>query len=94
MGKYSVKEYTIDLADLRDRADLHERIFEALPLPEWYGYNLDALYDVLTEPMEPCRIIFLHFEDAEEVLGGYAKALRHMLCDVMEENDDIEVTFS
>ena len=89
-----VRDYTVDLKGLRDRADLHERIFHALPLPEWYGYNLDALYDVLTEPMEPMRIRFLHFKDAERVLGAYANALRHMLCDVMDENNNIECIFS
>ena len=44
------KEYIIDLTGTEDRAQLHDRIEQGLPLPEWYGRNLDALYDVLTEP--------------------------------------------
>ena len=94
MADYSTKEYIIDLNGLRDRADLHERIFHALPLPEWYGYNLDALFDVLTEPTEPMRIVFLNYKDAEKVLGAYANAFRHMIQDVMEENEEVECVFA
>ena len=94
MTEKKVQEYTVDLENLIDRNDLHRRLRMDLPLPVGYGNNLDALYDVLTEPMEPCRIWFLHFRDAEEALGAYASAFRHMLEDVMEENEDVECRFS
>ena len=38
------REYRIDLRGVRDRSGLHDRIEQALPLPRWYGRNLDALY--------------------------------------------------
>ena len=41
--------FTVDLSGVSDRKGLHDRIQEALPLPEYYGRNLDALYDALTE---------------------------------------------
>ena len=46
-------EYVIDLAGVTARKELHERIEAALPVPEWYGKNLDALHDVL-DIMLPC----------------------------------------
>ena len=47
-------DYRIDLTGIGNRADLHDRLQEALPLPVWYGRNLDAFYDCLTEQAEEC----------------------------------------
>ena len=44
------REYIIELEGVDSRKELHERIAQVLPLPDWYGRNLDALYDMLTEP--------------------------------------------
>ena len=49
-------EYLIDLSGVTDRDSLHQCLRDALPLPEWYGNNLDALYDSMTEmsvPVDP-----------------------------------------
>lgn len=44
------RRFTIDLSTVGDDAGaLHKLLRAALPLPEYYGDNLDALYDVLTE---------------------------------------------
>lgn len=40
---------TLDAAGLRDKAQAHNYLMEALALPGYYGKNLDALYDCLTE---------------------------------------------
>ncbi len=42
-------DYVIDLTGVTSREELHDRIEEALPLPGYYGRNLDALYDALQE---------------------------------------------
>ena len=42
-------EYKIDLSRVTDVTSLHEQLMESLPLPAWYGRNLDALYDALTD---------------------------------------------
>ena len=47
-------DYRIDLTGIGNRADLHDRLQEALPLPVWYGRNLDAFYDCLTEQVYGC----------------------------------------
>ena len=41
-------EYTIDLRNVKDPESMHDIIEYSLPVPEYYGRNLDALYDVLT----------------------------------------------
>ena len=35
--------YRIDIRDVRTRDELHSKVAEVLPLPEYYGRNLDAL---------------------------------------------------
>ena len=43
------KHYYINLGDNPDSAALHKILRASLPLPETYGDNLDAWYDILTE---------------------------------------------
>ena len=40
---------TIDCGGCADKKDLHARIAAALGFPDWYGHNLDALMDCLTD---------------------------------------------
>ena len=39
----------VDLADCRDRASAMHAISHAFGFPRWFGSNLDALYDALTD---------------------------------------------
>ncbi len=65
----------IDGAALRGREALHGALAEQLRLPPWYGKNLDALYDCLTEPGEA---LFLRVRNAA-ALGNYAKPFLRVL---------------
>ncbi|WP_235375538.1 barstar family protein [Pseudomonas aeruginosa] len=38
----------IELADVDSAARLHERLREALALPQWYGCNWDAFWDAIS----------------------------------------------
>lgn len=40
---------TIDCGGCADKKELHARIAAALDFPDWYGHNLDALMDCLTD---------------------------------------------
>lgn len=42
-------EHVVDGADIRDRAAMLAAIAEALSFPDWFGHNLDALHDCLTD---------------------------------------------
>jgi RNAse (barnase) inhibitor barstar len=39
----------IDCSDIQNAGQLHRKMARLLAFPEWYGHNLDALYDCLTE---------------------------------------------
>lgn len=86
-------DYRIDLTGIGNRADLHDRLQEALPLPVWYGRNLDAFYDCLTEQAEEWNLTFCGTGDADAVLPAYMDALRRLCMAAQAENDRLRVTF-
>ena len=66
-------EYKLDFTDIDSVEKLHDYLAEKLPLPNYYGRNLDALYDSLME-MPLCMISLYNFA-ALEALGDYALSL-------------------
>ena len=42
-------EIIIDCGGIATKQELHEHIAETLGFPDWYGHNLDALMDCLTD---------------------------------------------
>ena len=44
-----MEEKIIDCTRIKTKEDLHRIFRETLRFPEWYGNNLDALYDCLSE---------------------------------------------
>ncbi len=46
-----VVERILDFSDCEYLGEIHQIIQEKLELPEWYGNNLDALWDALTGVM-------------------------------------------
>ena len=88
-----MEEYYVDLSGISDKAGLHRRLREHLPLPPWYGNNLDALYDSLTEMPVPSRLHFLSWEDALGSMPSYFKGFCHLLLDVQQDNPGLSVVF-
>ena len=81
----------IDGGTIGSREALHRALREALSLPDWYGNNLDALYDCLTDLHEPAELTVLNAGKLRESLGGYVSSLCHVLCDSEEENGNLTV---
>ena len=65
---------------------LHRAVSEALDFPDWYGENLDALYDCLTDSQEETEILIVHKQKLEEHLGNYVSAMTKMLSQAEKEN--------
>ena len=76
---------------MTDRAAVHAHLKEALALPDYYGRNLDALYDLLTEPCEPTVITLKNSELMKAHLGSYASPLLTTLLDAEKANPNITV---
>lgn len=85
--------YYIDLSEVQDRETLYERLFEILPLPEYCGRNLDALYDAFTGEISDSRVFFTGFDALEENLSGYGSVFRAMCEEASEANPTLELFF-
>ena len=83
----------IDGGLMTSREAAHDLLAARLGLPEYYGRNLDALYDALTERGEPTRLVVLHREELVEFLGGYGRALLETLEDADRANPTLEVLY-
>ena len=84
-----VKE--LDGRQITDRKTLHDQLQLQLELPAYYGRNLDALYDILTERGNPMTVVVTHWEDIEQSLGHYAAALMDTLYDAAKANSALTI---
>ena len=82
-----MKTVYIDFTDLGDFEDFYAQLKEKLPLPEFFGDNLDALYDFLSgfaelplhmefvnmsvDQLETFEDLLVTLEDAEEELKDF-----------------------
>ena len=76
----------IDGAAIETREQLHDELAEQLALPEYYGRNLDALFDCLTDLREDTELRLAHPEELFAHLGVYADVLQAVLRDACAEN--------
>ena len=89
-----MRQITIDGGEITGRENLHDVLKRTLELPEWYGRNLDALYDCLTaEPTEETEILVTNCEALEENLGTYGKVFLRLLEEAEEETSRLRVRF-
>jgi len=85
-------QITIDLTNIRDKESFHDKIQEAIDCPSYYGRNLDALYDVLTD----CGTMELNFEgytDFAQDMPGYSASFKDMCLEAIAENHDLAILF-
>lgn len=89
-------EYLIDLTGACTRKDLHDRIENSIPVPEWYGRNLDALYDVLTDPFfgANCLICFTGCAGFKDSMPQYFAAMQHMCAAACEANPGLMIEYA
>ena len=70
-----MKRILIDGRSCQDKQTLHQQLKNQLAFPDYYGKNLDALYDMLSATQEEIEIGFLNREELYGNLGSYADAL-------------------
>lgn len=81
----------IDFTDIGDYDDFYAQLKEKLTLPEFFGDNLDALYDSLTGFVElPLHIEFVNMSvDQLEIFEDLLVTLE----DAHDELDDFTFTY-
>ena len=65
-----MRKIILDIEKMRSLPMLHKYLHTALALPEYYGANLDALYDCLTEIAEPTELVVPTKVAQEDYLAG------------------------
>lgn len=87
-----MRKIELDLKKMNSVANLHQHLFKVLDLPKYYGCNLDALHDCLTEIGEKLEIVVPAQVTEEKYLGAYGEGLLQVLQDSAEENDCLKIT--
>ena len=83
----------IDGRFFETKARAHEILISALHFPDYYGKNLDALHDCLTD-MKCAQVCVYFAADARRMLGAYADALFQVMLDSAKENAGLTVRIS
>lgn len=77
---------------MKTREKAHAHIARRLSFPSYYGKNLDALHDLLTERMEDTEIIIKGSERLREAMDGYGARIIKVMLDCEEENSHLKIT--
>lgn len=77
---------------MTDRPAAHSHLAQRLDLPTYYGRNLDALYDVLTEIGTDTELILEDPAAVAENLGKYGEALLSTMQEAAEANLHLTIT--
>lgn len=76
----------IDGVLVTGKRGLHAYLAKRLDFPDYYGHNLDALYDLLMSRQEETEIRLVHLPALQATLGDYANKLIKLLANVAEKN--------
>ena len=83
-----MKQITLDGNKLADASLVHDYLKEMLAFPEYYGNNLDALYDCLTDLSDMEIVITAPAED-----GAFFRRIRSVFTAAASEDATLVVTF-
>lgn len=87
-----MKEITIDGGSVFTSSDLHDALSGALLFPAYYGRNLDALYDCLTEIGEDTHLILANWHHIEFHLKDYSGKAVYVFHCAQDENPKLKVS--
>lgn len=79
----------LDATMLRERLPAHDYLKESLALPDYYGKNLDALYDCLTE-LEETEIRFVNLEAAGD---SYFSRVLSVFQEARDQNPRLRLSY-
>ena len=84
-----IKRCTLDGKTIGSIDDLYDQLSARLSLPEHFGRNLDALWDVLsTDVQGSFEIVWKHTGDSKKLMGSdFSRAIK-LLKDLQKERDN------
>ncbi|GGS41622.1 MULTISPECIES: barstar family protein [Actinokineospora] len=91
-------DHVLDGADVRTKLDFYDAVAEVLRFPDWFGHNLDALYDCLTDlswlPEGDHVLVWTHPEVLAEADPAGYRAIQAVLADAVADFTDVARAFS
>lgn len=84
-------EIILNGKEILDRKTLFTQLKEQIKSEEFYGDNLDALWDVLSSTDEKIKIIIVNRECLNNHLGEYAELLIELFHDLKDVNDFVSI---
>ena len=90
-----MRKVILDMNHPQSKAEVQDYLKEAFSFPDYYGKNLDALYDELTSVTEPTSVgFFMPYPDLEEMdidLMVYIDRVKEVFLDAETVNPDLAV---
>lgn len=83
----------IDGGQMLNHRMAHDHLTERLHFPDYYGRNLDGLYDLLSERGTPTQLVVRHKRTLLSWLGDYGEAICQTLEDAERSNPMLEILF-
>lgn len=85
--------FTIDLTTVHSYYGLHEHLKEVFSFPDWYGRNMDALWDLLHCSFdEPTTIEVKGIDSVRKDLKDVVGRLQLVLTDLRDE-DGVTISY-
>ena len=91
MSNAYFNQVKLDPDELSDKESMTRYLKERIPLPEWFGSNLDALADALSEISE--ETVFEVDADTLDAFSqdSYPKKVLHVISAACEENPHLHL---
>lgn len=93
-----ISEIVLDFSNCKYLGEVHKIIQEKLELPEWYGNNLDALWDALTGIMYvpvDIKIIYKpkkkHLSEFENQINKIIDVFKEAVCEYNEFSLNVDI---
>lgn len=77
---------TINCGYITDEESFHKIFAKSLQLPQYYGNNLDALYDCLSTMPAPSTLTLYNVQSMLDNLGSYGRAALSLIEQIEREN--------
>ena len=79
----------LDGEEMTSKERAHKHLAVIMDFPQYYGENLDALWDLLTVISEPTQITLINGEKLLQALGDYGEAIISIFEDAAAYNQNL-----